>query len=672
MDATLPTFADQIHRVYNPGGALSPQSPSTLGTFAVTRKYFVEAGKTYAISLDNAELGWYFYFVGTPVIRYFDAAGAWLSDTTTGFTRGAGDRSVVFTVPAGAARVSFIVRNVLSFSNTNPITESEFVAAVSNIMLAEGSAVVPFVPFSDGTFTPTPALFEPQASGAITVVRQGVFFYIRTKAQMSPDKDIVWRVLAGHGVNYNRVDSRSGVVDFYGIRFIDRDRPDTVAAFNTSALVHNNGMDESCPIRLNSMFLAGGHGVIGYRATAAAHGKANVDVGSIWSDGVSQWVLYRVGSADSVMLVRRWSGTIDKWRIGSGTFAGATLTHVSGATNTADISITASAQEQFVPTVRDYLYELRVDNVPVTADGEYKGQRVVLSEIYTLMNMARQQDYLIANVGTPTPSYTNAAIGGQVRFYYEYQWSAYGAMSVRAAIGAKEAYSRTVEADYWGGIQMQRLSLLGDSTPGMQARVALYIPETAPVSGFDFEAVADITDNAAIVRVPAASCDDPANPASHFALIGRNLSGDPVAGHLYGYSRDTGLGVPAVRANAATDVMYFSPAEKQYPIAVDSKAGDAAVGDIRAVTAFRAPFLPTDPDLTIPGVVVNMDGINYVYITTHQALYAKPVLLPGELSGQKITVIKPSSTLSVLSQFVTGGAILVESSGYGDVVIRLG
>ena len=667
----LATTADHLHRVYNSGGgALSAQLPTVIGNLAVTRKYTVTAGETYTLSFHEAPTEWIIYFTGSPFIGFYNTDGSHHSNITSGFTRGTGDRSVTFTVPSGAERVAFNVQNSIDFSNANPMTEAGLDELLPFIMLNVGSSALDYAPYSDGTFTPSSATFDPEQSGDVEITRRGTLLYVRAPCQNSATTDVVWRLKAGQGLLYDATYSRSGVIDLYGIRFISRSAISTVAAFNQSTQVHSNGFDESAPVKFNNVYLGGGHGVPGTKITAAAHGKANVDVGSIWNDGTNDWVLYRVDSTSALTFVRKYTGATDKWEISGATMGTVTLTHVSGATNTGSISATSPTAAQVVPALKSYLYEVQVDGAAVTGDGTWAGDSVTLREVYSILNAASQQDFLIANVGDPTPSYDDASIAEQVRVFNEYTISPAGSLSVRTAIGCHQAHRRTSADDYWGGIQLQRLALTGDSTPGMQNRVDLYVPDISTVSGYDLQAGANITSNASDVRVPRSSCTTPTDPASHFALIGYS-SGTAVAGHLFGYDRAVGNGIPATRAAEVTNVLFFSSAEKMYPIAVDSASGDAAAGDVVEVGAFRAPFLP-DASLTIPGVIVETGGNTYCYITSHQNLTSHLVEIPDRFDGFSVTVIKSHTNVTVIDTVVINGGVRVTvTGGYGDVVLKL-
>jgi len=505
----------------------------------------------------------------------------------------------------------------------------------------------------------------------VVVALRGHYAYVRTACQQSATRDIVWRLLHGLGQDLRRTDNRSGVLDFYGERFIDKTTPPTgtIEAFNASREIHSTGSDESAPTKFNSMFLGGNHGVIGYRVTQPSHGKTDIDVGSIYADGAERWVLSYIVSPSDLLFVRRYTGSVDGWNIPGRPPTGSILTHVSGGTHVDRVTFTSPTQMQLVPILRNYVLALSLDGRPLTADGDYAGDKLTISEHYSILNPASQQDSLVAHVGASRPDYTASDIAEQIRSFFEYSWNPWGAMTVRAVQGLRENFARHAGApgDFWGVIQLQRVSAL------WSREVDLYIPDVSPVSGYDFRNKANITANAALVQVPAAACADPADPASHFCQIGRT-GGAVTSSEAYGLSRASGLGVPATRAASVRNVMFFSPAEKQYPVAIDVAAGSGVGGRILTATAFRAPFLPTDASLTIPGVIVTMDGRHYGYITSHRSQTAKAVAVPAALRGLPIKVIKSDRNVTLHSNLVgRDGEITIDVAGsYGDVVLRIG
>lgn len=674
------TTDNQRYRLRNNGtGALSAANAGTLGTFAVTRKMDVIAGQQYTFSIHNAPLGWYIYSVTLGRIQFFNTDGSFHSELSSGYTSSPAGlaRQVTFTVPAGAEKVAFNLRNVTDFSNTNPISSEAMQIVQDNLMLNAGATALPFTPYATDEFAASTDLFDIQPAGVIRVERQGDFTYVESACQLSDDKNIIWRVLNGHGLNYFAVNSRSGVIDLYGARFVDKTVAAIPSKFNQSTEVHCAGVDESAPERRNGMFLDAGHGSTCWKVTKASHGMANVDVGSIWSDGTDQWILLYVESTSVLVFQRRYTGTDTKWSISSAAPASSTFTHVSGATTTGNIAFTSPTLFQFFPVIREYTSEMKMDGATVSADGTYTGNTFTIEEVYEGLDIAKVQDALIADVGNSSPDWTPDV--PQVRVYNRFEWGKFGAITAYASRYVVDAYSRAALSDYWGGIQLQRLSLTGDSVAGMHNKAKLYIPDvqsTADGDGGDFSDILDVTSNAAQVDVLADDCDDPSDPASTFCLLGTNGADAILSGQAFGYDTAVGLAVPATRAANCNRVFYMSSSEKNYPVLIDDDAGDAASGDTFEAACYRVPFLPTDSDLTIPGVIYEV-GIGTekkvrCIIAAHQSLSGKEVSVPAEYGGRAITILRGDG-LTLDSDYVANGKITISVAGsHGWAVLGLG
>lgn len=669
---------NQLHRYRgNTTGALSAQSSASLWSFWATRKTPVlEASTEYTLSCHGAPSGAYFYTNG--YLQFFNADGSLHSYITSGFTVSPAGypREITFTTPAAPVSVAPNMRNVTDFNAANPVTADHVELVSAATMLNQGDTALTFSPYSDGTFTPSADIFDTIPVGGMTLAKQGDYLYFKTDYQQDTTKSLVSRASYGAGVDPYRAPNGHGVIDTQGQRLADADIPSLglVAAFNQSTDVINLGTDEGAPSRINGMYIGGGsHGVIGVVQTMAAHGKDESDVGSLWSDGTDQWVLQRVKSSSEIIFTRKYTGSDDKWSISSAAPASLTFTHVSGATNTADIVATSTAQAQGFPIIRNYTSQVSVDGVAVTQDGESRGDTLAVSEYYEVMNAAKQQNYLIANAGTTPVDYTDSSIDTQFSMFNEYSFHRNGSMAGRSAMGVKDAFSRGLSADYTGFFQRQRLALTGDATAGLASTVHLYVPDmAATVGGYDLQAIANITANATTVRVPRTSCSDPADPASHFCLIGKDGSGEVVSNMLFGYDRTYGLGVPATRAASVNDVMFFSNYNKMYPIAIDEAAGDAAAGDVLEAGWFVVPFAPDpDGDLTIPGVIVQVGNKTFCYIAAHKTLARKSVAISG-YNGRAVSILKAHDNVTIHDSYVSNGSIAISvANGYGDVILDL-
>lgn len=670
------TTANQKWRVRNnTTGVLAAANSATLGSFGVTRKLDVTAGSTYTYHLHNCPLGWYIYSASSAQLRvqFFNTDGSFHSEITSGFTVdvAATPRQVTFTVPSGAEKVAFNLRNTDQFSNTNPITTAAMQVVQDNQMLALGSSAVDFVPYNTDLYTMDATRFDAETANApIKVSRQGEYCYFRAACQQHPTKDVVWRFRAFHGLGYFRVLSRSGVLDPSGIRFIDRTAASTISAYNRSTDFHAAGTDEAPADRRNSVFLDGNHGIYTYQVTKTAHGMTNVDVGSLWTDTAADvWMLKYIESVDKLTFERRYTGTDTKWVILSSAPTGTTFTHQSGATHTGDIAFTAPTQVLFVPSIAEYTCRLMIDDTEITADGDYSGTNVWIEEGFVGLNPAKVQDALVAAVGADPPNYTPDL--PQVRTYYRYEFDNYGAMTIYAGKFDVEEFTRTASIDYTPVMQLQRLSITTDTPAGQYTSVELCIPDVGTVSGFTWKNKVSLASVSTEFNLRAQDCDDPDDPSSLFVLLGKSGS-TYLAGSAFGLDPTVELGIPSRRASSADYLYTLSTADKSYVKMIDYLAGDGAADATYMAVGFRAPFLNTDATLTVPGVIYHCEGQARCIVVAHQTHTAKDIPIPDELSGLRVTILRGDG-LTLDNGFVRDGNITISVPGsFGWAVLGLG
>jgi hypothetical protein len=315
-------------------------------------------------------------------------------------------------------------------------------------------------------------------------------------------------------------------------------------------------------------------------------------------------------------------------------------------------------------------------------DGVYAGAQCAINEVYSILNPASQQTSLINNVGANPPNYQRSDIAEQCRAFYQWTFNPWGAMTNGgSAVNNIQAFNRVAPSstypfgDFWAGLQIQRFGLTTDTPPSTATAIQLYIPNTpAPIGGYSFQAFADITTPPAdSVLIPIASCGDPTDPPNHFCQRAL-LSGTVLWSEVYGINPTYALGIPATAIVSKANVAFFTPAQKQYTPQIDYTAGNGVAGVTQMVgTTFRAPFLPTDPMLSVPGVIVDMNGERYCYITAHQSLTRHSVAVPAELNGEAITVIQLAGGMTVNSRVVQNGEILITvTGGYGDAMLQIG
>lgn len=656
---------------YNTGGSTG----TTLNNFATSGLIPVTPGGIYTVNINGA-------VAGATLSRaqggtFYNADYSFnqnLAQNGTTMAFSADNRSVTFTAPAGVAFVGFNITQTAAF------TAPTFAAVLASLMVNIGATALPYEAPVDPNMPllPGPAFGQAEASSAspVVVVRDGIYTYVRAPKQMSPDKDIVRKLLTGEVPAYTSagIATKSGAVDFVGARTIARSNApsQTVAAFNASTLVDSYGGDERTPVHINGVYIGGGHGGTGYEGTKTAHGLTTANIGAVASDGTRNWVLVYIVSADKAFWMAEPTGAADKWSIYYAAAPSSTLTWVSGGANFGAISGWAWALELGFPILRGLAITTHAGDTEVTADGVYTGQ-CRIEQSYDILNPASLLTYLKANIGST--DYKNVAVASQVGRFMIFDFDEYGARTVQDTEIDYQAYTRVAGApgDYNGAMQWQRPPKTGDTPVGLATAVKLYVPDITPVSGFDFQSKADFTANAAFISIPKSSCADPTNPASHFAIFGFDAGGNQVSGYAFGYSRTIGQTTPAARAANVTNVHQLAGSGKQYPVAVDWAAGDAVAGAVRTTVAWDAFFDPTDADLTLPAVGhAEPDGQHYFVITAHKAISGKWVTLPDAMKGKRVAVVKAGAGVSVGPLVTPKGVWMSNTGAYGDVVIGVG
>jgi hypothetical protein len=498
---------------------------------------------------------------------------------------------------------------------------------------------------------------------SIAVYKSGTSYYIRQP--YSATYDVVR--LVNIGVTPSA--SAAGVLDFNGVRLIPVATLNTAIASAFTAATGNqilySGSDNSPPEKFRGMYLGGGHGVGGsYTLTKTGHGLTNADVVDVGTDGAAKsWVLVRVNDANTIAVTAANTGTPTIWTIG-GSITGTTITFAGAGA----FAFTASAAVQIWPLAQNYYGAVSLDGSPITADGAYSGRKAEVQESYGIPNPASWLSTLIAEKGAATPKTpSDSSIDTQIRISVVWYFDGYGAQVGYFDHYAIQEYGRVTNSDYWGGQQWGPIVLNSGETRHQ------YVPDlAAPVGGYDFTAVADITANADTVTVLRTDCVDASNPASHFAQLTKDAGGNPLFGFVHGLARHEGVGVPSTRAAKVTSVWQLAPTEKQYIRAADYAATTVAAGEYDRAVNYHAFYdMSTHPTHTVNAVVEYREGIVHWIFDCHDTLSGAWVALPSSLKGRQATVIDGTNFTLHTSRVTTEGLQISTTGGYGRAVVRI-
>ena len=634
----------------------------------VTGKVPVQEGKTYTFSQPAPEAGFfpglYFYsaanaYLGMEVSRGGSpvVAGVGLVASDPGGT--GGQRIVTFTVPVGSG-AAYVA--ALLLYNYAAHSGSDFNRIRNAVQLEEGNVATAFEAYG----SPATAMAKEESipdtiqrtTQPTLVERIGNSVYIRTPFDAT--YDLVQRIELVNGNN--------STVNVQGARKILKTTRGAVAGWNAGTALAAQG-DSSAPLNYNGTFIGANHGAAVVReVTAAAHGKAVQDVGSNWTDGAAiTWTLIKIVDANKLWFMRDFNGAYPAWTVPSTTLTG-NLTHASGATNTAGVTVGSSVLTQLWPSLRNQTYAVLLDGATeVTADGAYRCTFVDVVNAYDIVNPAAVLAYVRSQVGGGTqPSFIHSSIAADVHRTLTYRYAENGNCTIIDGVRVLATLSWT--GGYFPATQAEPLTYTGK-------QLWQYIPRVTPKVGgiktWDFAAQEQIDGSMEQVNLTSANWTDANNPPDRMAQIVKT-AGVAEFGMMIGVSPARGLGAPAVRKTLLTDALFVSAIRKQYVKSVGTSAAITA-GSYYETVGFRA-YWSASANAQATTFVWFRDGKDIIAIADfHQNVSFSALKLPGQFVGKDVTVVDKSASLTVHGNGVlTADGVLVSvTSGYGYVVLKL-
>lgn len=201
--------------------------------------------------------------------------------------------------------------------------------------------------------------------------------------------------------NFSTALESNGVLNFIDAWLLAKE--DDISKETTR--LHGATNDDACPLYVNNTYIGANHGLAAlYIVTIAGHGKTVNDVASLWNDGTNDFYLLQVVSSSVLwFLSKNYNLTGQNWDFRA--LTGNTLTHVSGAVNTANINSTTKTVAQLKPAVKNMEHKYAADGKDITADGRYKCSSLIVTETYDIMDVSDLVDKLVAN--KPVGGYTS-------------------------------------------------------------------------------------------------------------------------------------------------------------------------------------------------------------------------------------------------------------------------
>lgn len=432
---------------------------------------------------------------------------------------------------------------------------------------------------------------------------------------------------------------------------------DNSTVFNFTSDAVNNviqrayATDDVAPMRLDGYTIGANHGYEKSNVTLTAHGKTTADIGSVWVSASKQYLIVDIVSENVLSVTCRTDNT---------PFALGTLTHVSGATNTASFTPTATVSRQWYPAIRDRKLTCFVDNVKIDlaqiANYDFE-KNVKFLESYSILKKSDMIDWLIANRGINHTNYA-AAPCYTVDFGYTFDRECgctiyFGGVGRKTVVLQDQMVAQSIQLDQGNGV------------------VYNYIPKAVPFTAggytYDFSQKENLygKNPSEALHLTASRQEAGTSPIDRLVMLNDQV------GYAIGYLPILDAAPDVRPTNASRKYLEIrNDTLKVYPRLIDSALiNQINDGDAFAAIAYRKYF-KRSPDRTCKYVVRSEMG-DYLYLDWHTAK-TDEIELPADLVGREFEIFEKSSNVTLLSKFASN-SILVKidaSKSYGYLVIK--
>lgn len=629
-------------------------------------KQAVVAGNSYTFWIPNSSAFefypmMYLYSDGTYLGLEKSAGSSYelvAPNPPTSITYSDSNKTLRFTIPNGS-NITHIQLMIKYLAHTL----GEFNTLVNSMQLELGSAKTAFEPYNPTatvklTLRPDalPTFLTPEQSGnTFTVLVDDEWAYIRTA--FSDTLDMVQKIQYGTKATWS-----NNVINPYQIKTIPKatSKASVITAYDAGALIVEHD-DDAAPIMYNGTYVGANHGAfVVHQITASAHGKSFADVGSKWSNGTRNYTIIRVVSSTILWLISDNTGTAAKWVYDKTSMSGNTLTHVSGATNTASIAVSGDTLTQLYSAVNNHKKTIVADGYKELSAGLHDVSYVEFLDSYDIMNVPAIVSYLQSRVGTATEQPFNvSSIAADMKVNIGYRYAINGSVTINTQL---EKVS-DINFEFAGLTQALPLNYSGKS-------LLQYVPKVKPivVSGTTYALadVIDVTNTSDTINMLKADWLDATNPPDRMAQIVKTGSVKNY-GHVVGYSLTRGVTKPSTRQSIDNAGFYNAPTKKMYP-----RALTGGLGKVTNTIAYRSLFnLTTLPQATVYTWYQDNDAV-YVVLDIHQPVDALKLPLPDLFNNKSAEIVDASASVTLHSEIVSNGGILVSvTGGYGQATIKI-
>lgn len=379
-------------------------------------------------------------------------------------------------------------------------------------------------------------------------------------------------------------------------------------------------------------------------ATVSSHDKITADLGSVWSDGTNDFVLIEIASANLLKFLPDYVARNDDTISVTATALLGNLEHVSGATNTTEITINSQTTGQLYPSIKNV--DQKLNGVDSEDDTVYLSEFSVF-ESYEILDYQSLIDWSKLNLGRRYKD-NISQIESIAKYSTVYSFKEAGLCLVNSSLLFMKKTSV-------GNIGFLQAATLNQSAKR-------YIPDIQTISGFDFQKGVELSAYNSSLNISLENLKSSDYPVNRYVDMYEDY------GFTMGYVFDKTSSESSKRL-ANTSVFWdLRNTKKSYPIAVNNKVNTANAGDYYAIEGYRKYFVK-EQDLTNFTVVEDGEAY-YIYIDAHKEIPFISRRISANI-GKKIVVLK-SQNFSLLNEYVSAeGVTFAINADYGTAVLKI-
>lgn len=389
------------------------------------------------------------------------------------------------------------------------------------------------------------------------------------------------------------------------------------------------------------------HGWACYRVPVGE--LTSVDVGSVWTDGDREFTLAIVDAnyARFLFPCTKEGGSF----YFDTTAPVSNLSHVSGATHTASVSISGGILDQLYPSVNHNSITVKINGKTITENGVYHCEEFDVVEHYEIMDYAAINVYLKSHVGVELVDVRDN-IESVLALDYVYHITPNGEVVYSTATAIEEV---TIKNS--GFMQASIINANGNT-------IYRYANGVKTDAFFNSAELVDMTDYNTNRGINKSDLLDSSKPTNRCVDIAKNSNGQIQYGFAFGFIPDIGDGADAKRANLNSSFIWdMRDSKKSYPLCIIEKT--LAVGNSINVVGYRHYI--TEPQEETNKSVIQVGNKKYVFIDSH-ALVVDAVNV--NTYGESVTVLD-SSSMNVSDVVGAKGITFDSNANYSYAVLKL-